>query len=144
MIPKRKTGPSVNFWSRKSGLQKSAPIASAHLDLELESGQKRQGHRVKWIVVGRRVELEEHGVAAADDVRHRVAATESNEHAVRRRAPVVDRQVVLHHVALIPDSVMSNDKIVVDFVIVFRPCVYEGEFLHIVKDEYVLYLSSVG
>jgi hypothetical protein len=60
---------------------------------------------VKGVVVGRGVELEEHRVAAADDVRDRVAPAEPHQDAIRRRAAVVDGQVVLDDVALVPDPV---------------------------------------
>lgn len=74
------------------------------LNFELEARQKREMYRVKGIVVGRSMELEEHRVATADDVWHRVSSAESDQNFVRRGAAVVNGQIILHDVALIPDS----------------------------------------
>ena len=63
---------------------------------------------MKGIVVRRRVKLQKHRVMTANYVWHRVTSTKSNQNLVGGRTAVVHRQVILHHVALIPDSVLGN------------------------------------
>ena len=73
-----------------------------YLHFQLEARQVAQWHRMEGIVEWRGVELEQHAGPTAHYVRHDVAPTETHQHWVRRGSTVVNGQVVLHHVALVP------------------------------------------
>jgi len=51
-----------------------------------------------------RMEFQQHVGSGTDDVRYRVAAAQPHQHRVRGQRPVVHRQIVLDHVALVPNS----------------------------------------
>lgn len=50
------------------------------------------------------VKFQQHIGSGTDDVRYGVTSAQPNQHGVRGQRPVVHRQVVLDHVALVPDS----------------------------------------
>lgn len=85
---------------------------STDLDLELEAGQKRQRHRVERVVVGRGVKLQQHRVSATDDIGHRVTPAKSHQDSIGGRATVVNGEVVLHHVALIPNPEKKKNNLI--------------------------------
>lgn len=59
---------------------------------------------MKWIVVRRRMKLQEHRIPTADDVGYSISSAQSDQHLIRGGAAVVHRQVILHYIALIPNS----------------------------------------
>lgn len=59
---------------------------------------------MKRVVERGRMEFQQHIGSGTHDIRDRVPTTQSNQHGVCRQRSVVHRQVVLDHVALVPNS----------------------------------------
>jgi len=75
-----------------------------YLHVQFKSWQVAERHWMEWVVERGSVKFQQHIGPGTDDIRYRVTAAQPNQYWVRGQRPVVHSQIVLNHVALVPNS----------------------------------------
>lgn len=74
-----------------------------YLHVQFKSWQVAERHRMERVVERGSVEFQQHIGPGTDDIRYRVTAAQSHQYWVRGQRSVVHSQIVLNHVALVPN-----------------------------------------
>jgi len=74
-----------------------------YLHVQFKSWQVAERHRMERVVERGSVEFQQHIGPGTDDIRYRVTAAQPHQYGVCSQRPVVHSQIVLDHVALVPN-----------------------------------------
>jgi len=81
-----------------------------YLHVQFKSRQVAERHRMERVVERGRVEFQQHVRTGTDDIRYRVTAAQPHQYGVRGQRSVVHRQIVLDHVALVPNPAYHRSR----------------------------------